>query len=451
MNNKNYRTILIYLWAVSSLVLLLSCNSKSDFENIGGPNNSLGSPNTSQSVSNKITQFVFKENYPLSANFFQNMKAAHLNNDSSLDLILTESTKKKISILLNDGTGNFSLSQSLNTSNKVYSRILTEDLNNDGHLDLCVASYGGVLNIWLNDGSNGFPLRIDVPTTTGGKAVNFITSGDINGDGLIDIAVSNTINSNSGSIAVLINNGSSSLSFTQTEIAIGLAPYGAVLSDLNNDGLDDLATTGRNNSQVHIFNNISGVLTHHSSFVASVDPSDSKLTDIISADFNKDGVMDLAWGSECTLGKFGCHKDNYDQHVYVTHSDLSLSLSPIQEIKTKAYGDVRMLQAYDVNIDGHLDLISIDDINSSPFAAQGEYSSLSIFINDKADSFLSVQNKMLAEERDGSGAVTAPGSSYSNSFAFGDFNNDGLTDFFADAKLNGASLSSGVRLYIGKK
>ncbi len=433
-----------------SLLSLISCSDKSAFESVGGVQ-ILNNPEVEQestSDPSKITSFVFQKNIPLTANYFQNMKSFDVDQDGDLDVILTETNAKKLTFLENDGAGDFTASISLPTTGRVYSNIITDDINNDGHFDITVASSVGVINIWINDGTNEFPDRIDLQTTVNGSAVQFISSGDINNDGNIDIAIANTTDSTAGSLVILMNDGAPSPSFTQSKLVSGLAPYGVVIFDLNHDGFDDIAFTSRTDGLVHIYKSESGNLISHSTLTGSVDPSDSLLTDIVSGDFNKDGNIDLAWGSECRLGKEECHNSVYTQNIYTSSNNNGI-LTPPEAHPTNAYGDVRMLDTYDVNNDGHLDVISIDDMNTNPFSANGEYASLSFLINDKANSFSKAQNKMLVQEYDLVGDIQTPGSSYSNSFALGDFNNDGLTDFVVDAKLNGSSLSSGVRVYFG--
>ncbi|MGH1467682.1 MAG: FG-GAP repeat domain-containing protein [Bdellovibrionales bacterium] len=434
-----------------SVLLTISCSDKSAFEGVLGPLTPGDQSVEQESVpdTSSITDFVFQKNIPLTANYFQNMKSFDVDQDDDLDVILTETNAKKITFLENDGEGDFTVGISLPATGRVYSNIIADDINNDGHFDITVSSSVGFINIWLNDGSNEFPNRIDIPTTINGSAVQFISSGDINNDGNIDIAIANTTDSTAGSLVILMNDGTPMPSFTQTKLISGLAPYGVVIFDLNHDGFDDIAFTSRTDGLVRIYKSESGNLVFHSSLTGSIDPNDSLLTDIVSGDFNKDGSIDLAWGSECRLGKEYCHKSVYNQHIYTSFNSNSTFSTPAAHL-TKAYGDVRMLDTYDMNNDGLLDLISIDDMNTNPFSANGEFASLSFLINSDSG-FSGVQNKMLAPEYDPVGGITAPGSSYSNSFALGDFNNDGLTDFIADAKLNGSSLSSGVRVYFGRR
>ncbi len=234
-------------------------------------------------------------------------------------------------------------------------------------------------------------------------------------------------------------------------IGVGLEPYGVALVDLNNNTYSDLVFTSRLDHKVYIYKNTLGVFSLEDSFIGSTDPGDSQLTDLVTTDLDQDGKMDLVWGSECRLGKLECHKSNYDQKIYVAYGAGGLSFDEMDHHSTGAYGDVRSLGLFDVNLDGKMDVMAIDDINTNPFAGQGEYSSISFFINKGKKKFKKVQNKMLSREVDESGVETAPGSSYSNSFAFGDFNGDGLVDFAADAKINGAKNSSGTRVYLGKK
>ncbi len=80
------------------------------------------------------------------------------NGDGKLDLAVVNESGSTVSILLGDGSGNFTLASSPAVGQYPYS-VAVGDFNADGKLDLAVASgeNGGWLSILLGDGTGNSP------------------------------------------------------------------------------------------------------------------------------------------------------------------------------------------------------------------------------------------------------------------------------------------------------
>jgi uncharacterized protein (TIGR03437 family) len=162
------------------------------------------------------------------------------------------------------------------------------DFNHDGKLDLAVAlsdyPTGGEIQIYPGKGDGTFgaplitPLTIDNPLS--------IAAADLNGDGVPDVLLVGD-----SAAAVLMGKGDGTFSAPATIPGVGNA---AILGDFNGDGKPDIAITGETSLSVSIllgkgdgtFSN--AILTPLPSAAVGYPGQ------IVSADFNTDGKLDLA-------------------------------------------------------------------------------------------------------------------------------------------------------------
>jgi hypothetical protein len=121
------------------------------------------------------------------------------------------------------------------------SRFAIGDFNHDGAPDIAAASYfpGIDVSVYLNDGQGGFALNksYPVPGTTFSMA-----TGDVNGDGILDLAFVDTSNvtpSSSSCLHVLVGNGDGTFSENRV-IPMDSFPTSVALADLNGDGKADI-------------------------------------------------------------------------------------------------------------------------------------------------------------------------------------------------------------------
>ena len=74
--------------------------------------------------------------------------------------------------------------------------------------------------------------------------------GDVNGDGVLDLAVANG-DFGSSNVSVLLGNGDGSFQAEQRFVA-GAGPSSVALGDVNGDGVLDLAGTNGNSGDVSV-------------------------------------------------------------------------------------------------------------------------------------------------------------------------------------------------------
>ncbi|MEE2908500.1 MAG: FG-GAP-like repeat-containing protein [Planctomycetota bacterium] len=119
--------------------------------------------------------------------------------------------------------------------------VATIDLTGDGadEIAVCVAGPGGSpgqLYVFINDGMGGFASQDIYPL---GSEPASIAAGDFEGDGWIDLAVSNY---QDDEVRIYRNDGDGTGMLTEdtTPLAVGVGPLGIAAKDFNDDGADDL-------------------------------------------------------------------------------------------------------------------------------------------------------------------------------------------------------------------
>ena len=179
----------------------------------------------------------------------------YINGDNYLDLALAgwglDGTQ--INLLFQDSItpGNFYSPIGLTAGFQPHS-IKVKDLDTDGNIDLIVGNYGksddgntGSVSVFIQDPSAAgtFLPRIDYPL---GRRAHELAIGDLNDDGLEDIAVANGYTGggedSNGSIAILFQNVSSLGKFLSPVFYPGIFQPGSIaIGDLNGDSFNDIA------------------------------------------------------------------------------------------------------------------------------------------------------------------------------------------------------------------
>ena len=108
--------------------------------------------------------------------------------DGTIDAATANFGADTVSILYNDGHGVLGGPRNLGTGNSPW-RIISSDLNGDGHPDLAVSDLGPShdVTLYLSLGANGYSAPTLISLDTDGGP---IAAGDIDGDGQVDLAVS---------------------------------------------------------------------------------------------------------------------------------------------------------------------------------------------------------------------------------------------------------------------
>lgn len=175
------------------------------------------------------------------------------NKDGKLDLAfgdgsVTSELSKNVNVLLGNGDATFSqapgspiILAACTSSPAGEAAVAVGDFNGDGKLDLALASAGdNCVTILLGNGDGTFTQAAGSPFTVGNQP-SAIAIGDFDGDGKLDLAVTNQADN---TVTILLGNGDGT--FTQatgSPFAVGNGPTSIAVGDFNGSGRLGLAVT----------------------------------------------------------------------------------------------------------------------------------------------------------------------------------------------------------------
>ena len=321
-----------------------------------------------------------------------NVSFGDLNGDGNLDIVLAKGRHWPLPnrVLFGDGNGGILKSQDLgNISNRSYTTLLS-DLDLDGDLDIIVSNDDPDPKlIYLNDGNGNFELASEYGSAD--WSTRNASVADLNNDGYPDIIVANRNSRSATTNYLCINNGQGNFKNN----AIAFANYSATTitpADFNNDGLIDLAVPHRDGGQSYVH-----IQTSKDSIKFKLLPFGSsnayfRMSKV--ADFDKDGRMDLI-AIDTKKGAI----------IYFQQADGSFASGISIGSQTQ---NPYAIAVGDINLDGHIDIV-IGYIN---------FKSVVLYNDGTGTHFTPIEF-----------GGNNQGSVYG--FAIGDFDKDGLSDIAA--------------------
>ena len=200
--------------------------------------------------------------YPAASSMSTVMRAADFNGDGRPDLALIRSTSSLVSVLLNNGDGTFQAKVDYAIGGDVPMALVTADLNGDGRIDLAIANEGNSFacipevscpppppdylnsaNVTVLMGNGDGTFQPATANTINGRAEGLAVL-DASGDGLPDLAA---VNSTQMRVSLLYGLGNG-----QFQSALGSVTYSSQstgtlrAADLNRDGIADLFMSDSN-------------------------------------------------------------------------------------------------------------------------------------------------------------------------------------------------------------
>jgi hypothetical protein len=265
--------------------------------------------------------FGSTQSYVSGGNNTAEVVIADLNGDGRTDLVVANQCQAQgscavgsVSVLLGNGDGTFQAARNY-ISDGVFTYLMgVGDWNGDQKLDLVIVNQcqttgncGGTVTILLGNGDGTFQSPPNYPS--GGYDADSVVAGDLNGDGKLDLVVtnlcqgSNCSHGNNGIVSVLLGNGNGTFQQTHPYASGGFGSSSVAIGDFNGDGKPDVVVANQcstsdcksGGSVTVLLGKGDGTLGTAKSYSSQANTSLS----VAVADFNKDGKLDLAVANQC--------------------------------------------------------------------------------------------------------------------------------------------------------
>ncbi|WP_435008425.1 Ig-like domain repeat protein [Tundrisphaera lichenicola] len=227
----------------------------------------------------------------------------------------------------------------------------TGDLNGDGKLDLVTTNGGGgnmnlvAVLLGNGDGTFGSPTSYSTETSKAGQ----LRLADLDGDGDLDVVLVDPFDD---VVVVMKGNGDGTLG-SPTTFATGNSPNGIAVADLNGDGISDVVTADENDDTVSVllgngdgtFGGAVPYATGSSTYgVAIGDVNGDGRPDLVASNYGDDNISVLLGNGDGTFGT----QQTFDSGGYPYFLTLA-----------------------DVDNDGNLDVVHGSEADSEAFVLLG--------------------------------------------------------------------------------
>jgi len=230
---------------------------------------------------------------------------ADFNRDGKLDVVTANSGSGNSSILLGNGDGTFQPATNVSVPGTTPTFVVTGDFNGDGNPDFitfdgpggfagpCLGTNLSCMIVYLGKGDGTF--QAGTVASTGANNIFSAVSGDFNGDGKLDLALlSSQNNGNTLGISILLGNGDGTFQAPKFTAAAGTRVTWMSVGDLNKDGKLDLVVVEYSNNQLQVFlGNGDGTFQAPTTLATGRLPGFTVL-----GDFNEDGNLDIFVGNQ---------------------------------------------------------------------------------------------------------------------------------------------------------
>jgi len=302
-----------------------------------------------------------------------------VNGDGKLDVVATNycaygscgsatSPNGSVGVLLGNGDGSFQSSVTHHELSASY--LVAGDLNGDGKTDLIASILGcECIGVELGNGDGTFQPPVMYGSGANVPYEERVAIGDVNGDGKPDLLVG-IVGSNS--VNVLLGNGDGTFRAGTSFASGGVSPTSLVLGDVNGDGKLDLmvtntllSSTGTKGGVSVFLGNGDGTFRTPVSYDSGADSANA----VAVADLNGDGKPDLVVANYCAVS--GCSDIAGKGVLSVRLGNGDGTFGPEVNYDTFGY-HTTALSIVDINQDGKLDLLALNDSEIVVFRGNGD-------------------------------------------------------------------------------
>jgi VCBS repeat protein len=221
---------------------------------------------------------------------------ADFNGDGLLDIATANFGDDTVTVLLRDAAGGYTEEPGSPIAvGAAPTAVATDDLDGDGRPDLAVVNQNSnSVSVLLREAGGGFSEEPGSPFETGGSCPFDVAVADFDGVDGNDLAVVNQL---TDEVSVLLRQpGGGYAPEAGSPFAVGDEPLGVVATDLDGDGLSDIATANRGSDDVTVLVRQPG--GGFAEQAGSPVPAGDTPYSLVTADLNRDGLPDLAVTNE---------------------------------------------------------------------------------------------------------------------------------------------------------
>ena len=314
--------------------------------------------------------FQAAQTYDAGDYYANSLAVADVNGDGKFDVLV--STSESVGVLLGNGDGTFQPASAYGQGGINANSVAIADVNRDGKPDLLVANEcvstsrcsNGSVNVLLGNGDGTFQADLSYESAVGSSPVPSVVTADLNGDGNVDVLVTNECDSYkgcpNGSVQVLLGRGDGKFQLPVSYSSGGSNAFSAAVGDVNGDGKPDIVVTNQCDSVGDCTNGVVSVLlgngdgTFRSPVSYSLGESGGYF--VALGDVNGDGKLDIAVGTSSAVTVLLGNGDG--------------TFQPAVSYSSGGYSALSVALA-DVNGDGRLDLLVANECANATGCTNG--------------------------------------------------------------------------------
>jgi hypothetical protein len=227
------------------------------------------------------------------------------------DLVITNEAAGSVSVFLGNGDGTFGAPQTFPAGIDPLS-VVVGDFNGDGHLDLIVSEGGGStsVDLLLGNGDGTFQAPTQIPV---GATAPSIAVGHFHNPNILDLVATDFQNNR---VNVVLNNGHGKFR-APVSYAVGLDPLSVAVGDFKRNGITDLVVANADDNTVSVLlGNGNGTFQPAVNYSISNDPNVANFPrfvtvgslrsngplDIVTTNFGSSNVTVLLGNGDGTFG-----------------------------------------------------------------------------------------------------------------------------------------------------